>query len=162
MPPAPIDNITTLKGTEPDATPPSPTNNDLGIHKSFQDDPTNSIFPEPISLGAKRMLDEAGRTPKTRESYDVFIRGKTRTDNFLKLDLEQDHVSLTREQVSISIDIDSVDWVTTDTLLSCKGAVNLHLLPHFSDQAPFSANSSVYVTILGPPENEKELNNPHF
>ena len=144
-------DITTEEGTKPDATPPSPT-----------DDPTGSTFPEPISLGAKGMLDEAGRIPNTRESYDVFIQGKTRTDDFLKLDLEQDHVSLTQEQVSISIDIDSVDWVTTHTLLSCKGAVNLHLLPQFSDQAPFSANSSVYVTLLGPPEDERELNNPHF
>jgi len=108
------------------------------------------------------MLDEAGRIPKTTQSYNVFIRGKTRTDDYLELDLEQDHVSLTREQLSISVDIDSILFVATNTLLSCKGAVNLHLLPHFADKPPFSANPSVYVTLLGPPEDERELNNPHF
>lgn len=122
---------------------------------------SRSSSPEATSLGAKGMLDEAGRIPKTQESYNVFVRGKTRADNFLKLDLEQDHIALTPEQISISTDIDSILFVTTNTLLSCKGAVNLHLLPHFADQPPFSANPSVYVTLLEPPGNEMELNNPH-
>lgn len=123
---------------------------------------TGSGTPEPIMLGAKGMLDEAGIIPKTKESYDVFIRGKTRTGDYLQLDLEQDHVSLTRDQVSISVDIDSILWITTKTSLSCKGAINLHLLPHFADEPPFSANPSVYITLLRPPENKKQLNNPLF
>jgi hypothetical protein len=125
-----------------------------------QDDSSRSSSQGAISFGAQSMLDEAGSIPKTKESYNVFIQGKTRTDKFLEFDLEHDHISLTRDQVSISIDINSILFVTTNTLLSCKGAVNLHLLPHFADKPPFSANPSVYVTLLGPPEDETELSNP--
>jgi hypothetical protein len=142
------------------ATPPSTINDKLEIPK--EDKPTRNTIPKPIALSAKEILDEAGRIPKTQESYNVFVRGKTRTDEFLELDLEQDHVALTREQVSISIDIDSILWVTANTSLSCKGAINLHLLPHFADQPPFSANPSVYITLLMPPENKRKLKNPHF
>ena len=158
-PPSSINNATLFSNMN-NNTPPSTIDDDAEIPE--EDEPTENTIPEAIPLSAKEILDEAGRIPKTRESYNLFIRGKTRTDDFLELDLERDHISLTREQVSISIDIDSVLWVTTNTSLSCKGAINLHLLPHFADQPPFSANPSVYITLLGPPENERELNNPHF
>ena len=150
-----------LQSTGLNVSPPSAIRPDDETSEIFKDDTTSSNSPRPISLGAKKMLDEAGRIPKTQESYNVFIRGKTRTDDFLELDLEQDHVPLNQEQVSISIDIDSILWVTTSTLLSCKSAVNLHLLPHFSDEAPFSVNPSVYVTLLAPPGNKTELESPH-
>jgi hypothetical protein len=153
-----IENITTEESAKPDATLPSEIKDNLEIPAH----PTSTIIQEPISLGAKGMLDEAGNIPKSRESYNVFIRGKTRTNDFLQLDLERDHTLLTGDQVSISIDIDSILWITTHTSLSSKGAVNLHLLPQFTDEAPFSANPSVYVTLLGPPEDERELINPHL
>jgi hypothetical protein len=154
----PTMDINTQKSVKPDTAPPSA----IETPENIQNHPTGTNIRDPISMGAKGMLDEAGRIPKTRESYDVFVRGKTRTGDFLQLDLEQDHVSLTRDQVSISIDIDSVLWITTKSLFSCKGAVNLHLLPHFADKPPFSANPSVYITLLGPPENKRQLNNPQL
>jgi hypothetical protein len=147
------DDITMEESSIPDTTP-TPEN--------IQNHSTGNNIPEPISLGAKEMLDEAGRISKSPESYNVFVRGKTRTGNFLQVDLKKDHVSLAPDQVSVSIDIDSVLWITKNPSLSCKGAINLHLLPHFADEAPFSANPSVYLTLLGPPENERQLNNPCF
>jgi hypothetical protein len=153
---------TTQQNTGPNASPPLSISSDDETLDVFKDDLTSSVSPGTISLGAKRMLDEAGRIPKTQESYNVLIRGKTRTDDFLELDLEQDHVPLNHKQVSISIDIDSILWVTTSTLLSCKGAVNLHLLPRFADEPPFSVNPSVYVTLLAPPGNKTDLDHPQF
>ena len=95
MPPAHYRSYYCWKSTKPDATLPFPTNNNLELPESFHNSQTGTTSSDPISMGAKIMLDEAGRIPKTIESYDVFIQGKTRTDKFLKLDLEQDHVSLT-------------------------------------------------------------------
>jgi hypothetical protein len=115
-----------------------------------------------ILLGAKGMLDEAGRIPKMKDSYNVFIWGKTRTDEFLALDLEQDHIALTRDQIYISINIDSIIFVATKMPFLCKGAINLHLLPQFSDKSPFSVNPSVYIMLLGPPEDQADLDNSHF
>ena len=116
----------------------------------------------PVILGEKAIIDEAGSIHKTKESYNVFIQEKTRTEEFLALDLEQDHIALTKDQISISINIDSIIFVAINMLLLCKGAANLHLLPQFSDKPPFSVNLSVYVTLLGPPEDQAELDNPQL
>lgn len=117
---------------------------------------------KPISMGAYAMLDEAGNAPKTKASYNTFVRGKTRADDFIKLDLEQDHVPLTREQIAISVDIDSIIWVTRGGEFSSKGAINLHLKHHFTDQPPFSANPHVHITLFKPPYDEAELNHPEL
>jgi len=53
-------------------------------------------------------------------------------------------------------------FVATKMPLLCKGAINLHLLPQFSDKPPFSINPSVYITLLGPPQDQADLDNPHF
>ena len=115
---------------------------------------------KPISMSGYSMLDEAGTTPKTKESCNVFVRGKSRGDEFIKLDMEKDHEPLTRGQIAISVDIDSIMWVTRGTEFSCKGAINLHLKPHYSPELPFSANPSVYVGILEPPKDNAELKRP--
>lgn len=142
-------------------------NNDVEALPSTPSSETHSLMEvdppqkrKPISMGASAMLDEAGRATKRKESYNVFVRGKTRADDFIELDLEQDHVPLTREHVDISVDIDSVLWVTSWRGLSCKGAINLHLNPHFAAQPPFSANPCIYVTLLQPPCDEDELKCP--
>jgi hypothetical protein len=114
----------------------------------------------PISMSSAEMLKEAGPTSRTKESYDVFVRGKTRRDEFINLDIEKDHVPLTRKKIGISIDIDSIIWVTRGLEFSCRGAINLHLKPHYSSLPPFSANPSVYVTLLEPPDDEVEMKQP--
>jgi hypothetical protein len=115
---------------------------------------------KPISMSANSMLQEAGTALKTKESYNVFVRGKTREDNFISLDIEKDHLPLTREKIAISVDIDSILWVTRGLAFSCTGAINLHLKPHYSVLPPFSANPSVYITLMEPPDDEVELKRP--
>ena len=92
------------------------------------------------------MLNEAGDIPKMKESYNVFVRGLSRANEFIAFDFEKDHIPLTREQVSVSINIDSIIWVTQR--VSCKGAINLHLTPCMLDHPPFSSNPAVYINIL--------------
>ena len=106
------------------------------------------------------MLREAGTSLKTKKSYKVFVRGKTRGDNFINLNMEKDHVPLTRKNIAISVDIDSILWITRGLEFYCKGALNLHLKPSYSSQPPFSANPSVSVTLLEPPNDEVELKDP--
>lgn len=107
-------------------------------------------------LSAAAMLDEAGPTPKTPESFDVFVRGKSRGKDFIQLCLEKDGVPLQPQEISTSVDIDSVIWVTRD--LNCRGAMNLHLTPYAGDRAPISSNPGVYVHLLFAPEGESEMN----
>ena len=160
----PIDYVSRLLPIEEDNTEwPPPT---ISETHSSSDDMSMDEFPDskrkPISMGASLMLDEAGRAPKTKESYNVFVRGKTRADDFIKFNFQEDHLPLPREQITISVDIDSILWVTRGTKISCRGAINLHLKPHFAAKPPFSSNPSIYITLLQPPEIEAELNDPRI
>lgn len=65
--------------------PPLEQNNDMNSD-SFLD-----VGRKPVSMGAYSMLDEAGTALKTKQSYSVFVCGKTRADNFIKLNIEEDH-----------------------------------------------------------------------
>ncbi|KAF8801054.1 hypothetical protein BYT27DRAFT_7262376 [Phlegmacium glaucopus] len=138
--------------------PPAPS--ETGSHSSAPMDLDSPPKQKPIPMGASLMLDEVGRATKTKESYNFLVCGKTMADDFIKLDLERDHVPLTREQIAISISIDSILCVTRGTVLSCKGAINLHLKLHFNARPPFSANPSIYITLLQPPDDEDELKHP--
>src|SRR5271170_4519789 len=85
-------------------------------------------------LGAQEMLDEAGSAENTKFSQNVFVRGRTRDNRFIQVDLEKDAVEYYVDNVDISVDIDSVIWVTHK--LQFKGPMNLHLLPLLGGQAP--------------------------
>lgn len=147
----PTDYISRLFPIEPSETSSMPDKkNDMNTD-SLQDT---------ISMSAYSMLEEAGRVSKTKASYDVFVRGKTRGGDFFKLDIEKDHQPLTREQISLSVDIDSIIWVTRGKEFLCSGALNLHLKPHYSAQLPFSANPAVYINLFQPPDDEAELKDP--
>jgi hypothetical protein len=108
------------------------------------------------SLGACEMLCEAGQITNTKESSDVFVRGISRTGEFIKLDLEKDHIPIPNERVILSVDIDSVIWVSRN--LQFRGPINLHLTPFSGDKPPFSTNNFVYVNVLNPPTVASEMN----
>ena len=147
---------------EPTDTTPhsSETKLTLKENKNLTTHTHNDKRRESISMSAESMLQEAGSATKTNQSRNVFIRGKTIGEDFINLDMEKDHLPLTQEKISISVDIDSILWITRGIQFSCKGAINLHLKPHYSSLPPFSANPSVYVTLLEPPNDEAELRQP--
>jgi hypothetical protein len=144
----PTDYISRLFPVEPSET------------SSMPDDMDTDSSQDTTSMSAYSMLQEAGRVSKTKESYDVFVRGKTRGGDFIKFDIKKDHQHLTRGQISLSVDIDSIIWVTRGKEFLCRGALNLHLKPHYSDQPPFSANPAVYINLFKAPDDEAELKNP--
>jgi hypothetical protein len=110
--------------------------------------------PDLAILGAQEMLDEAGPMANTDPSQKVFVCGRTQDDQFIQLNLQKDGVECLADDVDISIDIDSVIWVTHN--LQFKGPMNLHLLPLLGDQAPVSKNNHVYIQVLCPPTADEE------
>jgi len=67
-------------------------------------------------------------------------------------------VEVPKQDIDVSMDIDSVIWVTPK--LTLTGHMNLHVLPMFGGKAPFSSNNHVYVQVLSPPTREdQELGN---
>jgi hypothetical protein len=87
------------------------------------------------------------------ERQTVFVQGKCQDrKTFIQLQLEKDSVVLRDDEISISIDIDSVIWVTYH--LQVKGHIYLHLLPLLREKPPFSTNNHIYIQVLLPPTKE--------
>lgn len=85
------------------------------------------------------------------ESRSAYILGRwTQLDEskLIILDLEKDAISIPPKHITISIDIDSVIWVTF--LLSVKTSISIHMLPYFGKKAPIHINNHVYINLLWP------------
>jgi hypothetical protein len=101
------------------------------------------------------MLYEAGRVERHPESQAVFVNGLSRDNKFIQLDLEEDNVELQDRDVEVSIDIDSLIWVTPK--LRFAGPVYIHFLPLVGDKPPFAINNHIYIQVLLPPSKEDRL-----
>jgi hypothetical protein len=130
--------------SSPPLLPSSLSSNHL-MQTTLQDHPS----PDAVKIGAQAMLDEAGSIEGKPQSQAAFIQGKTQDQKFIQLDLEKDQVDVEDEDVVLSIDIDSVIWVTNKPQF--KGPIQLHLLPLLGDKPPFSINNHVYIRVLLPP-----------
>lgn len=100
-------------------------------------------------MGAQDMLDEAGPMDGKTESQGVFVQGRSRDGKFIQFDLEKDSRDVETDDVLVSIDIDSVIWVTDKPQFN--GSINLHLLPLQGDKPPFKTNNHVYIRAFLPP-----------
>jgi hypothetical protein len=114
--------------------------------------PTGQIFPPyfPRSvLGLQDMLDEAGPDENTVNSQCVFVCGKDHTGEFFRVDPTIDEMKFARDDISTSLDLDSLIYATHQ--LKVRGAMHLHLLPIMGSCAPFWKTNHVCVKVLCPP-----------
>jgi hypothetical protein len=129
-------------------------------------EPLNSTDGKSLVLSAKSFLDEAGPLSGTKESKRVFLRGKERGKGtlqnpakYLILDLEKDHIPVPTDEIDISVDLDSLIWVTN--LENFKAHIfELCLTPSWEQNAGFSTHNFVYVNLVFPPNDEQELRKP--
>jgi hypothetical protein len=103
-----------------------------------------------IGMGQMLMAGPAG----SRSSMEAFVQGKIESQ-FICLDLEQDHCPLRPDEVVLSMDIDSIIWVTR--LLRVKTEVMIHQLPDSSRIPHLAAHNHVYVELLVPQSDEDKV-----
>ena len=148
----------------------SATNVDVFPNPFSQEDeckPLNSMDGKSLVLSAKSFLDEAGPLPGTEESKRVFLRGKERERGtlqnpakYLILDLERDHIHVPTAEIDVSVDLDSLIWVTN--LKNFKAhTFELCLTPSWEQNPGFSTHNFVYVNLVFPPKDEQELKKPN-
>ena len=143
-----------------------PTQN-LDARLTFPDVPRKKVQPHGLSdpdsqrFSAKQLLDKAGSTPGTRQSKRIIITGREEEEKarYLILDLERDGVNVPVKDVEISVDLDSLIWVTTSSGFLAK-SMSVHLSPSLSSRAAIPNNNFISVTLMDPPKIEDELNNP--
>jgi len=128
--------------------------------------PLNSTDGRSLVLSARSFLDEAGPLPGTKESKRVFLSGKEREKGtlqnpakYLILDLEKDHISLPTVEIDVSVDLDSLIWVTNLKNFKAR-SFELCLTPSWEKNAAFSTHNFVYINLVFPPRDEQELNEP--
>jgi len=122
--------------------------------------PTSEIHGNDLLVwGLDDILDRAG------ESVDAhmkpYITGRTNTvinpDHYIRFDPLLSRKTV--DDVRISVDVDSVIWLTDK--LKVKAAVNIHLLPSTEPEAPISKNNHTYVELY-PPRTDAEKAKGHM
>lgn len=128
--------------------------------------PLNSRDDGCLALSAQSFIDEAGTQSGTEESKRVFLLGKERREilskdreTYLVLDLEKDRVDVPNDAIDISIDLDSLIWVTSALNFKVRN-FQLRLTPMVEAKAGFSTHNFIYANLVCPPRDEEELRNP--
>ncbi|KAI5997367.1 hypothetical protein EDD15DRAFT_2162774 [Pisolithus albus] len=99
-----------------------------------------------VILSASDMIQTS--TDDSSTLINTFVRGKYEDGRHICLNLELDRVPLTSEQLEVTVDIDSLVWVTRD--LQFRTPLAVYLGPVLEEKALMQKNNHVYVDILIP------------
>ena len=102
-----------------------------------------------VEWGLEELLAHAG-PERSVSSVMAFVMGRAdvgrKEKGYIRLNVMKDRVRPSR--VTISMDIDSVIWLTRR--LKFKGAFNLHTSPYRKEYAPIHTSNHLYVELLWP------------
>lgn len=110
-------------------------------------DATLSRFGNPIvasdlrTVGPKEMLEISDV-----EGPEIMVTGRLKDGTYLRLDLEKE--AQTPERINISVDLDSIVWVTREPHFS--GPIGLLMMPVIRDRPPLWKNNHIQVELLYP------------
>jgi len=107
-------------------------------------------------MSASEMLSYAGDSPginqQCRHGHNIFVRGRVpifgEEEKYLLVDLEQDKIDFAEDDIEISVDIDSIIWITRR--LVCKSSIGVYLTPIYDSKPGIPRHNHVYVDILVP------------
>ncbi|KAG2116293.1 hypothetical protein DEU56DRAFT_761564 [Suillus clintonianus] len=116
-------------------------------------------------LSASELVESAQYDPplqdECRFGHNAFVRGCTShrygDGPALYVDLERDAVSLSEDEIEISVDIDSIIWTTK--VFRCKGSVGVYIVPPFQTKPGIYKHNHTYVEITIP-QSEEDANSP--
>jgi len=98
-------------------------------------------------MGAGEMLAYA----RSVGSNDIFVTGRKENGNYVRINLERDHIIPNR--IIMSVDIDSVIWVTRFPRFAKW--LNIYMQPVIRKYAPIKKHNHVYIDVIYPPEEGK-------
>jgi hypothetical protein len=99
-------------------------------------------------MGMEEMLDAAGEEG-SMESMKMFVQGKTAEDKYIILDPTRDQISMSSDDMHLSLDIDSF-IVSTPHLGIITADIEVHVLPYQGKKPPISRNNHTYIEVLLP------------
>ena len=124
----------------------------------FQQDAESSIRiqNDAIEMGMQEMLDIAGPPDESR-SLCAFVCGKTDDGQYIVLNPTRDEVVLEEDEIDITLDIDSIIWVTHNP--DVEGSIKLFVFPQVQHHAPIHVNNHCYVELLWPQSTRDDFTN---
>jgi hypothetical protein len=112
----------------------------------------NVLVNDASILGISEILQEAGPRSGADSSINVMYRGRTSSGNLICLDLERDSVSVDPSEISISVDIDSLAYITFFLVMSHN--IMIHMKPYARSKPPLHKTNHLHVCLYGPPSQE--------
>jgi len=103
-----------------------------------------------VIMSPARMNEISEATPE--DLISTFLCGRYKDGRHICLDPELDHVPLTADELDVTVDVDSLIWVTRS--LHFHTPLAIYLGPIIEDKAPMHKNNHVYVDILVPQSQE--------
>jgi len=100
-------------------------------------------------MGAQEMIEKADE----EGSNSIFLTGKTREGQLVKLDLQRDAITPTR--IFRAVDVDTVIWLTRNPRF--KHAINIFTKPVIRNKPPIYKHNHVYVDLLVPQSEDDRL-----
>jgi hypothetical protein len=150
------------------AEPKSNLNSSLSFPEISKDrmQPSGLSKPGSHEFSAAQLLDKAGNKPGSTQSKRAILVGrepqlKGEDAHHYILNLEKDSVKVAKEAINISVDLDSLIWVTTPSGFKATG-FNMYLSPSMYNRAAISNNNFIHVTLMDALQDEEELRNPRL
>jgi len=112
-------------------------------------DEEDSDWDDILNVGPSRMIQMAKRT---NSDIDIFVKGISSAGSYLGVDMTKDAVSLEKDEIMMSCDIDSLVWITRNPQF--KQAIEVFVTPVIRHCAPISKHNHIYINILVPPSEE--------
>lgn len=92
--------------------------------------------------------------PDPESEHDVMVRGRTKDGRYLRIDLERDGRIVPVEQVQVSVDVDSLVWVTRKVKMWTT--VYIVTSPTVQPNPPIGKHNHIYVELLSPPRDAED------
>jgi len=132
--------------------PPIPT------HETPIPSDDEELPPNLVTMGMGEMLEAAG-LEGSEASMNMFVKGITEEGDWIRMDPARDEYQLTAREYMLSMDIDSIIWITYALRVLTDLAV--HVLPYQGKKPPIPKSNHAYVEILMPQsEADKESLGP--
>jgi len=119
-----------------------------------------------VILSASDMIETAEQydpplQEECRYGHNLFVRGCTNVSDGderpIYVDLELDAIKFDEEDITISVDIDSIIW-TTKTL-RLRGTIGIYMTPPFHSKPGISKHNHTYLDLLIP-QSEEDAQEP--
>jgi hypothetical protein len=116
---------------------------------------SNNGWNDTITVGPRQMIRMA---KGEGTNMNIFLKGRAYGRFYLCVDMEKDAAHLSSNHIEMSLDIDSLIWITRTPQF--QQAVTVFTTPVIRNHAPISKHNHMYVNLIVPQSEEDQTMGP--